>query len=553
MYAKKVNFPRRAAVGYHAIMDEGEEDPSFTKDTTKSSEERAMTMEAMRACLGSISDLNEAELESAVDKAWRMETKPGQRIIEQGNIIASRFYIIVRGHFMVTIDKEDGGAGGGVSEDKMMAGAANFRNSVHMNSDKSGGPRFQAMLDKGQYFGELALLHRAPRAANVHCHSEDGGCLFVVDRVTFQAILGDRARAITEQYKALVRQCKHDNGQYIFLNLTDEECVEAANIMVDRQFDKGDFICRQGESGHEFYIVREGTLNVKRIDPSNGHVAFEKTLKAGDCFGERALLDDDDKRKATVVVTSNFASILTIDRQTFENFLAPLSELKKPADDFQKQAGKRKSRTRKSTIGAGAIIANTMPTMKPSISPLRPDAFKIKGSLGTGAFGSVTLRTHLNTKQDFAIKQLSKAHIVKHKLVEKVKSEKGILKLTASPFIVQLFGTYRDADSIYFVLEAAMGGELYATYNRKGHFGKEPMARFFAACVTMAFVHLHERKIAYRDLKPENVLITKRGYGKVTDMGLATLVLGRTFTLCGTPEYFAPEIITAAGHNWNVD
>jgi len=71
--------------------------------------------------------------------------------------------------------------------------------------------------------------------------------------------------------------------------------------------------------------------------------------------------------------------------------------------------------------------------------------------------------------------------------------------------------------------------------------------------VTLAFVHLHERKIAYRDLKPENVLITKRGYGKVTDMGLATLVLGRTFTLCGTPEYFSPEIITAAGHNWNVD
>ena len=188
----------------------------------------------------------------------------------------------------------------------MIENAANFRNSVHMNADQSGGPRFQAMLEKGQYFGELALLHRAPRAANVTCHSEDGGCLFVVDRVTFQAILGDRARAITEQYKALLRSCKHDNGQYIFLNLTDEECVEAANIMVDRQFNKNDIICRQGESGDEFYIIQEGTLNVKRIDPATGQVAFEKTLKVGDCFGERALLDDDDKRKATVTVEENF-------------------------------------------------------------------------------------------------------------------------------------------------------------------------------------------------------------------------------------------------------
>uniref|UniRef100_A0A7S2B9G2 non-specific serine/threonine protein kinase n=1 Tax=Haptolina brevifila TaxID=156173 RepID=A0A7S2B9G2_9EUKA len=79
------------------------------------------------------------------------------------------------------------------------------------------------------------------------------------------------------------------------------------------------------------------------------------------------------------------------------------------------------------------------------------------------------------------------------------------------------------------------------------------MARFYGANVVSAFVHLHDQTIAYRDLKPENLLIDAQGYLKIADFGFAKKVADRTFTLCGTPEYLAPEIISNAGHACHVD
>merc|ERR1711948_66281 len=109
--------------------------------------------------------------------------------------------------------------------------------------------------------------------------------------------------------------------------------------------------------------------------------------------------------------------------------------------------------------------------------------------------------------------------------------------MTNSVFIIKLHETYNGAQSLYFLLEPALGGELYATYNRKGFHGSEK----------------HERRIIYRDLKPENLLLTDKGHIKLTDMGLAKFVIGQTYTTCGTPDYFAPELIASKGHTNAVD
>jgi len=67
------------------------------------------------------------------------------------------------------------------------------------------------------------------------------------------------------------------------------------------------------------------------------------------------------------------------------------------------------------------------------------------------------------------------------------------------------------------------------------------------------FEYLHSLNIVYRDLKPENLLISNDGFLKLTDFGFAKILEGRTYTLCGTPEYLAPEILLNKGHGKPVD
>jgi len=120
------------------------------------------------------------------------------------------------------------------------------------------------------------------------------------------------------------------------------------------------------------------------------------------------------------------------------------------------------------------------------------------------------------------------------------------------PFIVKLFTTYQDRDQLYFLLEPTLGGELFRLLRHRKKFEDKP-ARFMAASVVLAFEYIHSKNIIYRDLKPENLLVDDQGYLKMTDFGFAKIVKQRTWTLCGTPDYLAPEVVSGAGHGKGVD
>lgn len=121
------------------------------------------------------------------------------------------------------------------------------------------------------------------------------------------------------------------------------------------------------------------------------------------------------------------------------------------------------------------------------------------------------------------------------------------------PFIAKLYTALQDSKYLYFVLELLLGGELFTHLRNRGKLS-EQTARFYAATVTYAFSTLHAKRIAYRDLKPENLVMDSRGYVKLVDFGLAKQLLsGKTWTLCGTPDYLAPEIILNEGHDLAVD
>merc|ERR1711920_372165 len=103
-------------------------------------------------------------------------------------------------------------------------------------------------------------------------------------------------------------------------------------------------------------------------------------------------------------------------------------------------------------------------------------------------------------------------------------------------------------------MEVALGGELLIVYERNGLHGSDTHAQFYCAGVMCAFEHLHSKHVIYRDLKPENILLDEKGNVKLTDMGLAIMThTGHATSTCGTPVYFAPEIIQGIGYTNAVD
>eukprot|EP00928_Gymnodinium_smaydae_P047024 TRINITY_DN31364_c0_g1_i1.p1 TRINITY_DN31364_c0_g1~~TRINITY_DN31364_c0_g1_i1.p1 ORF type:complete len:365 (+),score=83.59 TRINITY_DN31364_c0_g1_i1:102-1196(+) len=180
--------------------------------------------------------------------------------------------------------------------------------------------------------------------------------------------------------------------------------------------------------------------------------------------------------------------------------------------------------------------------------------FDLRATVGTGTFGRVrVVKIHgSKDRTPLALKIMKKSEVIRLKQVEHVKAETQILSMIEHPFIVNLLVTFQDSKRLFILLEFINGGELFSYLRKNGRLANDD-ARFYAGEIVLAFEYLHSNFIVYRDLKPENLLIDSDGHIRVTDFGFAKVVEDRTWTLCGTPEYLAPEIIQSKGHGRAVD
>ena len=208
-----------------------------------------------------------------------------------------------------------------------------------------------------------------------------------------------------------------------------------------------------------------------------------------------------------------------------------------------------------STSSSPSTSQSSQPQQNQAIDPknCKLDDFELDRTIGTGSFGRVMIvYVKRNRTQRYAMKMLKKENIVKMKQVEHTLNEKKILCSVDFPFIVKLFFSFKDTSNLYMVLEYVSGGEMFTHLRKIGKYSEEN-ACFYASQIVLTFEYLHYLNCVYRDLKPENVLYDSNGYVKITDFGFAKIIKDRTWTLCGTPEYLAPEIILSRGYNKAVD
>ncbi|PPR05115.1 hypothetical protein CVT24_010090 [Panaeolus cyanescens] len=242
------------------------------------------------------------------------------------------------------------------------------------------------------------------------------------------------------------------------------------------------------------------------------------------------------------------------------------------------------------------------------------DDFEMMRVLGKGCAGKVLLVRHKTTSDLFALKAITKRHVLAHQELQHTLTEQAVLKRMAAenrdPFVVKLWWSFHDKENLFLVMDFHPGGDLATQLARWGRLGRD-RARFYAAEIVEGVEGLHAAGVIYRDLKPENILIGGDGHIVLTDFGLskefprkisstpltASGALGedgrgfyssvpgtpqlptsppwmkpdrngemafgwpgqpighsdQTTTFCGTAEYLAPEVIQGMPYSYEVD
>lgn len=205
--------------------------------------------------------------------------------------------------------------------------------------------------------------------------------------------------------------------------------------------------------------------------------------------------------------------------------------------------------------------------------------FELIKPISKGAFGKIYLAKKKTTGDRYAIKILAKEHVLRKKQRSRIQTECSILANADSPFVVKLFWTFESNNNLFLVMEYLPGGDFMSLLDHSVRLD-EDVARQYLAETVLALKYLHSIGCVHRDLKPDNLLITRDGHIKLTDFGLSDEGVGiqdvgeeatvvdvvddlatveeesvedSAAVAPGTPDYFAPEIILGQPHGPPVD
>jgi len=461
-----------------------------------------------REAIGKIplfSNLDNDHLDKIASVTKLSHFKEEEMILMRGEMNA-KFYIIVSGQVLLTdITQELNQADMGVS-------------SIELGPD--------------DYFGERALMYKEPTSATAVALS-DVTCM-TLDRDNFEILLGPLLQLLS--FNLVMRAMQN----VPLLNPLTKATLEAVQgLLKEETFPAGALVIEKSQTCKCLYIVKEGEMmNDPGEDMGDDGNALSwsmqnklLTITVGGYFGEKALEEDNYVATSTVFAMKDTVvyALYKTDFDGLEKVVTPVS--------------RKKSSIHKATLQRVSQVK--------SVALL--DDFDHLCTIGAGSFGKVKLVQSRSNDKVFALKMLRKALLIRHKQENNVANERRLLQMVNHPFILKMYTTFQDEKHIYFLLEMVQGGELFSLIHSGQGYLPVECAKFYAACIVSGLGYLHEKFIVYRDLKPENVLLDKNGYCKIVDFGFAKIVKDATFTLCGTTEYLAPELIVGKGHSKGVD
>ena len=387
------------------------------------------------------------------------------------------------------------------------------------------------------------------------------------------------------------------------LRLSDQQRDELLHSVTrdsrPRVYDDGDCIVRRGDLGNEFFVVAEGRVDV--VMPKEGEsdlqAASEEgegygtahvvaTLEAGEYFGEGALLwrassecvpadgdKDSTERRTASIFARGSVTCFVLDQAQFDVLLRGARTRRQ----LQEQAAARARGAKLSSSGARIPVSSESSASESGqaggLRRFEVERLHVLGTLASGTFSTVHLVVEKGssaTATSYAAKRILRTRMRQLGQCKNVQRERDVLAIISdsscapqpppeASFVMRLYGTCRDEHALFLVTEFVPGGELAALLDG-GLLGSAcrlpaSAARFYTAAAVVALEHLHRHCIVYRDLKPENIMIDADGFPKLIDFGFARVLRPeeRSYTVCGTVEYLAPEVVLGRGHCARVD
>ena len=295
----------------------------------------------------------------------------------------------------------------------------------------------------------------------------------------------------------------------LFKSLSQNKINLIASKVKFENFKDKDKIIVAGDDGTKLYIIKEGKADI--FVKGN----YIRTLNENEYFGERTLFFKEP-RSATVSANGD-TELIALEKEDFK-----------------------------------LVLENNLKEYLINRLALQDDSVQLKDltyikELGQGNFGAVCMVKNKKTKCMYAIKAVSKMQIEHEKLIENIEMEKGVLLKIDHPFIVKLVKSLKNNKHLFYLMEYVRGKELWDVIREIGLLNKL-QCQFYSASIMLAIDYLHSRKIVYRDIKPENIIVCDNGYLKLIDFGTAKEIEERTSTILGTPHYMAPEVILGEGY-----
>lgn len=177
--------------------------------------------------------------------------------------------------------------------------------------------------------------------------------------------------------------------------------------------------------------------------------------------------------------------------------------------------------------------------------------YELGGLLGRGASAKVYLARDLLADRSVAIKSFPNPRFAEDRRPAAIEREAAILRRLRHRHVVRLHEILATRKKVHFVLDLAAGGELFSLVDASGRM-TESLARHYFRQLVSAVRYCHARGVFHRDIKPENLLLDAAGDLKVADFGLGAVNGGGgdlSHTMCGTPAYVAPEILSKKGYD----